>query len=102
MIDIEGVIIILNDMPESEAADIRRCLTALYSVREGEQPLDREFGLASEFQDKNINIARNLLALEIIKKTKKYETRVQVEKVDYQATEEGRLIPVVCLKRGEK
>ena len=41
MIDIKEAVILLNDIAGEEAEDIRRCLTTLYSVREGEQPLDR-------------------------------------------------------------
>ncbi len=102
MIDMNEVVIVLNDVKESEEEDIRRCLTALYLIREGEQPLDRNLGLSQEFIDKNDPVARNLLALEIIEKTKQYETRVAVEKVEYKSTKEGMLIPVVCLKGSDR
>lgn len=98
MIDLNEVIIILNDIKESEAEDIKRCLTTLYLIREGEQPLDRELGLSQEFIDKNDPVARNMLALEIIEKTKKYETRAVVEMVEYRTAEEGVMVPVIYLK----
>lgn len=101
MIDIKEAVIILNDIKGVESEDIRRCLTTLYSVREGEQPLDRGFGLSWDFMDQPENIARNLLALEIIKKTKRYESRVAVEKVEYETGEEGQTIPVIRLKGGD-
>ena len=101
MIDLKEAVILLNDVKGVEAEDIRRCLTTLYSVREGEQPLDRGFGLSWDFMDQPENIARNLLALEIIKKTKRYEPRVAVEKVEYETGEEGQTIPVVRLKGGD-
>lgn len=100
MIDMKAAVIVLHGIAGDEAEDIKRCLTALYSVREGEQPLDREFGLSQEFLDKPVPVARNLLALEVIDKTKRYETRVSVEKVEYDTGGDGRLIPVICLKRG--
>jgi len=100
MIDINEAVIMLNDIEGGEAQNIRRCLTALYSIREGEQPLDRNFGLSQEFLDKPVNIAKNLLALEIIEKTKQYEPRVSVEKVEYKFGSDGELIPVIYLKRG--
>ncbi len=102
MIDINEVIIILNDVKESEKEDIRRCLTTLYLIREGEQPLDRNFGLSQEFLDKNEPVARNMLALEIIKKTKQYETRAVVETVEYKTAEEGVTIPVIYLKGSDR
>lgn len=100
MIDIKEAVIILNGVKREEAEDIRRCLTTLYSVREGEQPLDRGFGLSWDFMDCPENIARNVLALEIIKKTKRCEPRVAVEKVEYKTGEEGQMIPVIRLKGG--
>ena len=76
MIDMNEVVIVLNDVKENESEDIRRCLTALYMIREGEQPLDRNLGLSQEFIDKNDPVARNMLALEIIEKTKQYESQI--------------------------
>lgn len=96
----QAAVIRINGIEESEAEDIRRCLTTLYSVREGEQPLDRDFGLAQDFLDQPVPIAKNMLALEVIEKTQRYEKRVKVERVEY-AAEGGQLIPVICLKRGD-
>lgn len=42
-----------------------------------------------------------MLALEIIEKTHRYEKRVNVEKVDYETSREGQLIPVIYLKKGK-
>ena len=41
MIDVNAAVIKLNGMEDSEAEDIKNCLFTLYSVREGEQPLDQ-------------------------------------------------------------
>lgn len=99
MINIQSAVIKINQIEEREAEDIRKCLTTLYSVREGEQPLDRDFGLKQEFLDQPVPIAKNILALEVIEKTQRYEKRVKVDKVDYAASEEGQLIPIIYLKR---
>ena len=100
MINVQAAVIKINEIEKSEAEDIRRCLTTLYSVREGEQPLDREFGLKQEFLDQPVSIAKNMLALEVIEKTQRYEKRVKVEKVEYKTSEEGQLIPIIYLKKG--
>lgn len=103
MIDVGNAVINLQGFAESEADDIRRCLTALYSVRAGEQPLDREFGIDSDFLDRPLNIAKNMFALEVVEKTKRYEKRVAVDKVDYNFdSQRGQIIPVINLKRSEK
>lgn len=100
MISIQEAVIRISEIEESEAEDIRKCLTTMYSVREGEQPLDRDFGLKQEFLDQPVPIAKNMLALEVIEKTQRYEKRVKVDKVDYAASEEGQLIPIIFLKKG--
>lgn len=100
MIDIKEAVIKIDEVEEREAEDIKRCLTTLYSVREGEQPLDRDFGLKQEFLDQPVPIAKNLLALEVLEKTQRYEKRVKVEKVEYEAGQEGQLIPIIYLKKG--
>lgn len=98
MININEAVIKISEVEEKEAEDIRRCLTTLYSVREGEQPLDRDFGLKQEFLDQPVPLAKNLLALEVLEKTQRYEKRVKVDKVEYEVSQEGQLIPVIYLK----
>ncbi len=101
MIDISGITIDLNGFTESEAEDIRNCLSTLYSIRTGEQPLDRNFGISNYFLDKPIPVAKNLFALEVIEKTKMYEKRVAVEKVEYEYAD-GKLYPKIYVKRGDQ
>ncbi len=98
---IYGISIRMIGFAETEARDIRRCLTTLYSVRVGEQPLDRDFGLDWSCLDQPVPIAKNLLSVEIIEKTRRYENRAAVDRVEYQTGEDGQLIPVVYLKRGD-
>ncbi len=99
MIDVGSAVLKLREVPESEAEDICRCLTTLYSVRTGSQPLDREFGIDNAFLDKPLNIARNMFALEVIEKTRRYEKRVTVEKVDYEFDgQQGQMRPIIYLK----
>lgn len=99
MIDVSSVVINLNGFPEEEAEDIRRCLETLYTVRTGEQPLDREFGIDNSFLDQPVNIAKNLFTLEVIEKTRRYEKRVEVEEVEYRFDGAGQMVPVIFLKR---
>ena len=54
---------------EEEFADVKKCLETLLSVREGSQPLDREFGInLDEIVDYPVAVAKNMLSLEIIEK----------------------------------
>lgn len=102
MIDVNKAVINLNGFAESEIEDVRRCLATLYSIRTGEQPLARNMGIDTSFLDKPMNIAKNLFTLEIIDKTKKYEKRAEVVKIEYKFEEEGRMIPVIYIKKRGK
>ena len=101
MIDTKHDVINLTGIPEKVGEYSSRFLTTLYSVREGEQPFDRDFGLKADFQDLPVNLAQNKFALEVIEKTAKYEPRVTVEQVTFRTGTEGQIIPVIQLKRGE-
>lgn len=57
--------------------DVRRCLAMLYATREGEQALDRAFGISWDAVDAPPYVARALLTQEIIAKTRRYEPRAQ-------------------------
>lgn len=101
MIDFGTVVIRMDGFPEEEEEDIRMCLATLYSVRKGTQPLDREFGINWDFLDQPLNIAKNMFALEVIEKTKKYEKRVNITKVEYEFDIDGKMCPVICCERGD-
>lgn len=101
MIDLKGAVINLDGFPKDEAEDIRRCLTALYSVHVGEQPLDRDFGINYDFIDRPLPIAKNMCALEVIEKTGRYEKRVNIKKVEYGFGVDGRLIPTIFCERSD-
>lgn len=101
MIDIENIVLKFS-ATGPEAEDIRSCLSALYSVREGAQPMDRSFGLSTEFVGKPLPVAKNELAVEIIQKTQIYEPRVKVKQVLFDSEpESGKMRPVIYVERSE-
>lgn len=79
---------------QEEYEDIKRCLETLLSIREGSQPLDREFGINLDgIAGYPVDIARNMLSLEIIEKVERYEPRATVESIEYEETMDGSLCP---------
>ena len=85
---------------EEEFADIKKCLETLLSVREGNQPLDRGFGInLDEIVDYPVAVAKNMLSLEIIEKVERYEPRVKVEGIEFEENTDGRLCPHVYFGR---
>ena len=84
-------------------ADIRRCLNYLYSTRAGSQPMNRDFGIDYDnIVGRPMEVAKNMLALEIISKTEKYEPRVIVDSVDFLTDSvNGLLIPIIHIMKGD-
>lgn len=91
-----------DGFPPDEFADIKLCLETLLSVREGSQPLDREFGINLDgVAGYPLDVAKNMLALEIIEKVRIYEPRVEVDNVEFEANTDGQLIPHVHFIKAE-
>lgn len=77
-----------------EYADIKLCLETLLSIREGSQPLDRKFGInIDEIIGCPVDVAKNMLSLEIIEKVERYEPRVEVDSVEFDESTDGQLHP---------
>lgn len=84
----------------TEQENIYNCLLALYGSREGEQALDREFGLNTDCLSLPVEAAEAKLTAEIIRKTKKYEPRAQVTEVEYSTedSDQGLIKPKVVVE----
>ena len=85
-----------------EFADIKQCLETLLSIRAGTQPLDRNLGIDLDgIAGYPLNVARNMLSLEIIEKVDMYEPRVEVESVEFISNTDGLLEPHVHFVKRE-
>lgn len=85
-----------------EFADVKRCLETLLAIRAGSQPLDRELGIDYVgVVGYPLDVARNMLSLEIIEKVSIYEPRVQVESVDFESNTDGQLKPIIHFVKAE-
>ena len=77
-----------------EYADVKRCLQTLLSIRAGSQPLDRNLGISfDEIVGYPMDVARNMLSLEIIEKVDRYEPRVEVDSIEFEYSTDGLLCP---------
>lgn len=87
---------------EEEFADIKRCLETLLSIRAGSQPMDRDFGIDYDhIIGFPLNVAQNMLSLEIIEKIGRYEPRVSAELVKFEARTDGNLVPNIHIVRSD-
>lgn len=85
-----------------EFQDVKRCLETLCSVREGSQPLDRRFGINYDgIVGFPIDVARNMLALEIMEKARIYEPRVEITSIDFEGNSDGQLAPHIHFIKAE-
>ncbi len=83
-----------------EYTDIKQCLETLLSIQAGSQPLDRELGIDFEgVVGYPLNVARNMLSLEIIEKVARYEPRVEVDSVQFEVGVGGLLSPYIRFVR---
>ena len=79
-----------------EFADIKLCLETLLSIRAGTQPLDRNLGIdLDSIAGFPLDVARNMLSLEIVEKVDIYEPRVEVESVEFKESTDGQLKPYI-------
>lgn len=86
-----------------EFADVKQCLETLCSIRAGSQPLDRNLGIDYDgVTSYPLNVAKNMLSVEIIEKVNTYEPRVEVESVSFNADVNGRLIPHIHFVKKEE
>jgi len=93
--------IITFDYQGLEADEIIRNLNNLYGTAAGTVPLDRDFGLDQEFISYPLDVAQNMLALEITEKTETYEPRAEVKEISFASTPDGTLIPTIIITRAE-
>lgn len=71
--------------------NVKTILTTMkYSV-----PLDRNFGITGKALDQPTPVAQAILTAEIVGAINKYEPRVRVTKVSYDAELDGKLVPKV-------
>lgn len=81
-----------------QVEEIVRNLRTLLLTPAGTCPLDRDFGLDySLFMGMPMDVAQNALAVEIMDKVDKYESRVTVREVSCTATATGQLIAKVAI-----
>ena len=92
---------IIGDFTTDEEKEVLRNLEVLYSTREGELALDRDFGLAQNFHDMPGPAAESLFIQEIILKTTTYEPRAEVVSIDFGPANPGELNPEVTINVGD-
>lgn len=85
-----------------EFDDVKQCLETLLSIRAGSQPLDRELGINfDKIIGYPLDVAKNMLSLEIIEKIERYEPRVKVDSVKFDVETDGQFRPHIHFIKSE-
>lgn len=82
--------------------EVLRNLKTLFGTVAGTQAGDRDFGLDMSFVDMPLPTAQAMYSAEIIKKTRKYESRAEVQRVEWNTdADKGKIIPRVVISINE-
>lgn len=81
--------------PGSEYAEILQNVRTILATPVYSVPLDRAFGINAEFVDMPLPVAKAQIGQEIVTAIRKYEPRVSVTKIDWEADIDGMLKPKV-------
>lgn len=87
--------------PSSEVAEIVQNVQTIISTIKGTVPLDRDFGIESDFIDNPTPMAQMQLRVSIIDAISKYEPRAIVKSIEYQQDSnalESILKPIVTIE----
>ncbi len=82
MID-AGTVQLQMDFSASGNDEIIRNIRTILTTRAGTVVMDRDFGVNMDIADLPMEVAKNRLTMEYIKKIKKYEPRAEVKKVTF-------------------
>lgn len=101
MIYVEDTIVEIEagTVDDRTAQEVYRNLQVLYGTETGEQALDREFGIDINILDNPQEAAKALLTAEFVRKTKQYEPRVRVMRVEWTQNHarDGGIVPKVVV-----
>jgi len=80
--------------------EILRNVRTILTTPVGTCPLYREFGIDASILDEPTDVAQNLMAVEIMDAVERWEPRVQVTEVTFEANLDGQLRTKVVLADG--
>lgn len=77
--------------------ELNRKLALLFTTQAGTMPLDREFGLETDFLDSPSEASKSLFTAEAAAKVARYIPEARVKEVSWVAGETGSIIPKVVI-----
>lgn len=87
--------------PENVVAEVVQNVRTILSTIKYEIPLDRQFGMDGSVIDMPIQQAQAKWSAEIFSQVKQYEPRAIIEKISFEGSIEGKLVPTVEVRINE-
>lgn len=84
--------------PQTTTEEILQNVRTILSTIKGSVPLDRKFGISGDAVDKPMQKAEAILSSEIFAQIRRYEPRVSIESITFEADISGKLSPTVGVK----
>lgn len=78
----------INLLPETEAEDVKQCLAMICGTPKGSVPFMREFGISASYMHGLMEENENSIAEDVADQIEKYEHRIEVEDIEFEADEE--------------
>lgn len=85
---------------EAQRREIIRNVQTVLATPKGTCPLYRDFGINATYLDYPLDVAQNLMAVEVIEAIEKWEPRVKVKDVIFKPDPEGKLRTKVVIAGG--
>lgn len=80
-------------------SDIINSLNMLITTPMGTVALDRDYGIDTSFLDMPINLAKQMFCAEIITKSRKYEPRITIKKIEFEQNQDGAITPKLLITK---
>jgi len=66
-------------------ANVIKCVENILATPVGTVPFDRNFGIDISFLDQPTELSKGQFRIEVVKKLRKYEPRVVVERIEFES-----------------
>lgn len=95
---LHNIVVESSDENQETLQEIIEGIQFLCSTSTGKYPMNREFGIDQNLQDKPLSVVQPLLAIELKEKIERFEPRVEVSDVSFEYdADTGALTPIISI-----
>lgn len=96
-------VIVESETNDSQAfiEEVRKAISTIITTPAGSIPLDRNFGIDMAFLGYPTDVAKEILAQEVIEKIELYEPRVIVDEIEFTSDASGGIVTVIKIIKND-